>query len=45
MGVKLQKMPILQEAIKRGLGEGDVEKIQILGASIEAIKEKLRQRK
>jgi uncharacterized protein (DUF362 family) len=41
MGVKLQKMPILQEAIKRCLGEGDIDKIQILGTSIESVKEKL----
>jgi uncharacterized protein (DUF362 family) len=41
MGVKLEKMPILQEAIKRSLGEGDIEKVQILGTSIEGVKEKL----
>jgi uncharacterized protein (DUF362 family) len=45
MGVKLEKMTILQEAITRGTGEGNVAKIQILGASIEAVKGKLEQQK
>jgi len=42
MGVKLQKMPILQEAIRRGLGEGDIDKIQVLGTSTESVREELR---
>jgi len=45
MGLNVEKMPILQEAINRGLGEGDIEKIKILGVSIERVKEKLRQKK
>ena len=42
MGVKLEKMPILQEAVRRGLGESDPEKIQVLGASVDGVKEKLK---
>jgi len=34
------KMPVIQEAIKRGLGEGRLEKIEILGTPIEIVKEK-----
>ncbi len=40
VGLKPEKMPIIQEAVKRGLGEGDIEKIEVLGESIEALKEK-----
>lgn len=40
MDVKLNKMPILQEAIKRRIGEGDIEKMQVLGASIDSVKKK-----
>jgi len=40
VGMKPEKMPILKEAIKRGLGEGDMENIKILGSSIESIKER-----
>jgi len=42
MGVKLAKMPILQEAVRRKLGEDNLEKIQILGAPVESIREKIR---
>lgn len=42
MGMKTEKMPILQEAIRRKLGEGDVRKIQVLGASIDSVRKRLR---
>jgi uncharacterized protein (DUF362 family) len=45
IGLNIKKMPILQEAINRGVGEGEIEKIKILGASIERIKGKLKQKK
>jgi len=38
-GLKPEKMPIIQEAVKRGLGVGDISKIEIIGASIEELKE------
>jgi uncharacterized protein (DUF362 family) len=40
VGSNLQKMPVIQEAMKRGLGEGNLEKIEILGNSLESTKEK-----
>jgi uncharacterized protein (DUF362 family) len=43
VGLKPEKMPVIQEAIKRGLGEGDIEKIEVLGKPIESLKEKFRQ--
>ena len=39
-GMKPEKMPILREAVKRGLGEGKLENIEILGSSFESVKEK-----
>jgi len=35
-----KKMPVIQEAVKRGLGEGDLHKIEVLGNPIESLKEK-----
>ena len=40
-GLNPEKMPIIQEAIKRGLGEGNLAKIKVLGTSIEKVKENL----
>jgi uncharacterized protein (DUF362 family) len=40
-GMDPQKMPIIKEATRRGIGEGDLEKIEIVGASLENLKEKL----
>jgi uncharacterized protein (DUF362 family) len=40
-GMKLKKMPVLQEAMKRGLGEGNLDKIEILGTSFEAQRERI----
>jgi hypothetical protein len=41
-GLKLEKMPVLQEFVKRGLGEGDLKNIEIVGTSFESLKEKFR---
>jgi len=40
VGLKPEKLPIIQEAVKRGLGEGNMKKIEIVGASLESIDEK-----
>lgn len=40
VGLKPDKMPLLKEAVKRGLGEGNLDNIEILGASFEQMKEK-----
>lgn len=37
-GLHSEKMPILQEFVKRGLGEGDPQKIEVVGDSFEEIK-------
>lgn len=36
-GLKPEKMPVLQEFVKRGLGEGDLKNIEIIGASLETL--------
>jgi uncharacterized protein (DUF362 family) len=41
-GLNPQKMPVIQEFVKRGLGEGDIEHIEIVGASFESIRDKFR---
>lgn len=38
-GLKPEKMPVTQEFVKRGLGEGDIENIKIVGTSLERLKE------
>jgi len=43
VGLNPEKMPVIQEAVNRGLGEGNIEKIDVLGISFENLKEKLRQ--
>lgn len=40
VGLKPEKMPVIQEAINRGLGEGNLENIEILGTSIENVNRK-----
>jgi len=40
VGLDPEKLPVIQEAMNRGLGEGDVKKIEVLGRSIESLKEK-----
>jgi len=39
-GLNPDKMPAIQDAVERGLGEGHLEKIEILGTPVEAAKEK-----
>ena len=39
-GLKPKKMPVLQEFVRRGLGEGDMEKIEIVGTPFESVKKK-----
>ncbi|MGD2246994.1 MAG: DUF362 domain-containing protein [Candidatus Methanofastidiosia archaeon] len=34
VGLNPEEMPIIQEAVKRGLGEGDIKNIKILGSSL-----------
>jgi uncharacterized protein (DUF362 family) len=41
VGLNPEKMQLIEEATKRGLGEGDLSKIRIVGSSFENIKEKL----
>ena len=41
-GLKLEKMPVLQEFVRRGLGEGDLKNIEIVGASLETLKPKFK---
>jgi uncharacterized protein (DUF362 family) len=40
-GLNPQKMPVIQEFVKRGLGEGDMNNIEIIGTSLESIRNKL----
>jgi len=42
VGMNPEKMPVIKEAMKRGLGEGNIEKIEVLGNSLESILEKFR---
>jgi uncharacterized protein (DUF362 family) len=42
LGFDPENIPIIKEAMSRGLGEGRVEKIQILGTSIEQLKERFK---
>ncbi len=42
-GLEPEKMPILQGFVKRGLGEGDLKKIEVVGSSFEDAKEKFKQ--
>jgi len=39
-GLNPQKMPVIQEFVKRGLGEGDLQNIEIVGSSFERLKDK-----
>ena len=39
-GLKPEKMPVIQEFVKRGLGEGDFENIEIVGTPFESLKGK-----
>jgi uncharacterized protein (DUF362 family) len=41
VGMDPLKMRIIKEAMKRGLGEGDLKKIEIVGSSLESVKKKI----
>ena len=41
-GLNPEKMPILQEFVKRSLGEGNQENIEVVGASLENLKKKFK---
>jgi uncharacterized protein (DUF362 family) len=43
IGPKPEKMPIIQEAAKRGLGEGNIDNIEILGTPIEDLKDRFQE--
>ena len=43
VGLKPEKMPLIQEAMKRGLGEGDIKNIEVLGTSFGNLKEEIQQ--
>jgi len=43
VGLEPEKMPLIKEAMKRGLGEGNLNKIKVLGNSVESLKERFRQ--
>jgi hypothetical protein len=34
-------MPVVQEAVRRGIGEGDMGKIEVVGCSLENAREKI----
>jgi len=38
-GLKPEKMPVTQEFVKRGLGEGDIEHIEVVGTPLESLRE------
>jgi len=40
VGLVPEKMPVIQEFVRRNLGEGDLENIKIVGSSVEHLKEK-----
>lgn len=42
-GIKLEKMDVLKEAVRRGLGEGDLDGIEIVGTDFEKTKERFAQ--
>ncbi|UCC33364.1 MAG: DUF362 domain-containing protein [Candidatus Bathyarchaeota archaeon] len=38
VGLKPEKMDVIQQAMERGLGEGDLENIEVLGSPVESLK-------
>lgn len=42
VGLKPEKMPVIQEAMNRGLGECNIERIEVVGNSIESLLERFR---
>ncbi len=43
IGLDPEKIPIIKEAMKRGIGEGHIDKIQVFGTSVENLKERFAQ--
>jgi uncharacterized protein (DUF362 family) len=43
VGMSPTKIPVIREAMRRNLGEGDLSRIDVLGESIENVKKKLRE--
>ncbi len=42
VGLDPKKMPVIQEAVRRGLGEGEIKNIEVLGISVENLKERFK---
>jgi uncharacterized protein (DUF362 family) len=43
VGMKPEEMPIIQQAVARGLGEGDIKKIELLGVPVAELKARFAQ--
>jgi len=43
VGLNPEKVPVIKEAMRRGLGEGEVRKIEVFGVSYESLQERFRQ--
>ncbi|MBX5328418.1 MAG: DUF362 domain-containing protein [Candidatus Bathyarchaeota archaeon] len=43
VGLNPEKIPVIKEAMKRGFGEGRIDKIRVLGGSFESAKERVAQ--
>jgi len=43
VGLDPKNMPVIQEAVNRGLGEGNIRKIEVVGVSFQNFKERFRQ--
>jgi len=41
LGFDPMEMPVIQEAMDRGLGEGDISRIEVLGSSVEDLRERI----
>ncbi len=41
VGLKPEKVPVIREAMNRGIGESNIDKIEIVGASLESLRAKL----
>jgi uncharacterized protein (DUF362 family) len=44
VGMDPATMPVIREAMRRGLGEGDLKRIEVLGESVEAVKKEVSQK-
>jgi uncharacterized protein (DUF362 family) len=43
VGLKPQKVPVIREAVSRGIGEGDINRIDVVGTPLENLGEKFQQ--